>query len=214
MEPISRRQLPLHPCSVEHMECGTFPNKTCYAVGMYELDEDAGTRAGKINIYHTQHANTEETDRETKSDSVFEFESYTNTNSNTNTNENNETNVNIINESFGLCHSDRFDAGILDMKFNKNYLACALSTSQLSIIEYNVDKINQTISTNVKYISSQKSEEEQEEDGLYLSVDWANVNNTGVGAIDTDTTNDHGLSLAVSTQKGSVRIYNVNVDTV
>lgn len=170
-----RRTLPLHPCSVEQMQYGTFPDKACYAIGMYELNENTGTRAGKVNIYRTPLSN--KTSDFAKS-----------------------TNVNVMSEEDELCHSETFDSGVLDMKFNDNLLACALSTSQLSIIQYKANEGSESIEVSNKYISPPKDEED---DGLFLSVDWANQRVT-------ENLNVQDQMLAVSTQKGSVRIYDVN----
>eukprot|EP00603_Paraphysomonas_imperforata_P009425 CAMPEP_0114437574 /NCGR_PEP_ID=MMETSP0103-20121206/14091_1 /TAXON_ID=37642 ORGANISM="Paraphysomonas imperforata, Strain PA2" /NCGR_SAMPLE_ID=MMETSP0103 /ASSEMBLY_ACC=CAM_ASM_000201 /LENGTH=124 /DNA_ID=CAMNT_0001607985 /DNA_START=269 /DNA_END=640 /DNA_ORIENTATION=+ len=78
-------------------------------------------------------------------------------------------------------------SGVLDMKFHKKLLACAMSSGNVELLT--VDSMTEEFKPKETAICNA-------DEGLALSLDWSR----GQGSDDL---------LAVSTQEGSVHIYNV-----
>jgi hypothetical protein len=94
-----------------------------------------------------------------------------------------------------LSLSHTVDAGILDMKFNGNFLGCALSTSQLCVLKYACDAAN--VAFVIEHVSTTVPDEDAD-DGLFLSLDWS-AQERGLC--------DDSCFVATSTQNGAVKLY-------
>ena len=90
-----------------------------------------------------------------------------------------------------LLNKCELSSGVLDMKYNNSYLACALSNSSISILRQ--DKLtNQLIC-----VSNNNSDCFDAEDGLYLSLDYCSY----------DESLFSRNNIIVSTQSGSVVVF-------
>ena len=158
---LREEEVSLHPCSIENMPGVDFT----YAVGMYELNEELGTRMGCVSI----------------------------------------------NRGAEKLHTYSVDAGILDMKFSANYLACVLSTSKLSVLTYDNAK-NDTVGNSVSLSSVFSTEDVYGDDGLFLSVDWRHYQNNFGAPMDFTALNN--TLLATSTQSGKIRVFSCHYNEV
>ena len=103
-------------------------------------------------------------------------------------------NTNVRNGAVALCDrealvfSQTMASGVLDMKFHDSLLACAMSSGDIELLS--LDEELSTLSPKPGGVSFH-------EEGLALSVDWAKCNGS----------NGNSTKLAVSTQQGSVLVY-------